>query len=113
MIVSLQPTNANCQWRLQGELNWHDSSFVELGLISGNYGIEFRPVDGYREPQTTTVPITAGVTNPFTFFYAIVTNLESGNLSVVLQPTEVAVASDPNMRGQWRRQGTTNWLNSG
>ena len=112
LTVSLQPPNANGQWRLLGQINWHDGGVVEFGLVSGNYGIEFRPVSGYREPQAVTVPITAGVTNQFTFFYAAVTNLDAGNLSVVIEPNDVATASDPNLRGQWRRQGATNWLNS-
>src|SRR5439155_155520 len=90
----------------------HDSSATVSGLVSGNYGIEFRPVNGYFQPPTVTVPITTGVTNQFLFFYAAVTNLDTGNLSVVIQPDDVASAANTNSRGQWRRVGEATWRDS-
>src|SRR5207245_391974 len=79
LMVSLQPTNANGQWHLLGELNWHENSAVVSGLISANYSVEFRPVNGYRSPGNLTVPVSAGRTNRFTFFYAPISNLETGD----------------------------------
>ncbi len=110
--VSLQPTNASGQWRLLGELNWHDSGASVSGLVSGNYGIEFRPVNGFFQPPTVTLPISAGVTNQSLFFYAAITNLDTGNLSVVIQPDDIASAVNTNSRGQWRRVGEATWRDS-
>lgn len=115
LTVSLLPTNALGQWRLLGELNWHDSGASVAGLISGNYGIEFRPVHGYFQPQPVTVPISAGTNNAFTFFYTATTNLATGGLSVLLQPDDIATNTTLVLRGQWHRQGDspTNWFDSG
>jgi hypothetical protein len=114
LTISLLPTNA--QWRLLGELNWHPSGATVSGLITGNYGIEFRPVSGYLKPQPVTVPISAGATNSFPpFVYAATTNLARGNLSVLIEPDDVATNADPALRGQWHREGDSpaNWFNSG
>lgn len=113
LTVFLQPTSASGQWRLLGELNWHDSGDTLRGLVTGNYGIEFRPVNGYFQPQPVTVPISAGMTNQFTASYATNASPFTGGLTVLIQPGDVATNSDLNQRGQWRRQGgSTNWLNS-
>jgi hypothetical protein len=81
-------------------------------LVSGNYGVEFRSVDGYFPPSAT--PVSAALTNSFTFFYAATTNLDTGMLSVLIQPGDVATAAT-STRGTngGVRAGPTNWLNSG
>jgi V8-like Glu-specific endopeptidase len=112
LSVSLQPTNAHGQWRLIGELNWHDSGTLVSGLVTGNYGVEFHPANGYREPQNVTIPIAAGTTNSVTFLYAATTNLATGNLSITIQPADVATAGTVTNRGQWRWQSESAWLNS-
>ena len=113
MKVSLQPTNTGGQWRLLGELSWHDSDATISGLVSGNYAVEFRLVNGYRQPETQTLPINAGQTNPFSFFYTAISATETGNLYVTIQPADVATNSNLALRGQWRRQGETSWHDSG
>ena len=61
-----------------------------------------------------TLPIRTGKTNSFTFFYAAtLANFETGNLSVILQPGEVAEALQISARGQWRLAGEANWRDSG
>jgi len=112
--VSLLPSNIGAQWRLLGELNWHNGGDTEAGLTTGNYSLEFRPLNGFLQPESITVPISASVTNQFLFFYTAITNLATGGLSVVIQPDDVATNGSSNLRGQWRQQGgATNWLNSG
>jgi hypothetical protein len=118
LVVNLEPPAALGQWRLLGEMNWRDSGAQVDGLVSANYAIEFRPVTGYRQPERLTVPINGGTpgekfTNQLTLFYAATTNTEAGALAVTLKPDNVATNANVNLRGQWRRQGTTNWLNSG
>jgi len=115
LSVSLQPSEANGQWRLVGELNWHNSGTIVSGMVSGNYSVEFRPVNGYFPPSASpiTVPISAGMTNQFTYFYAATAQPDTGTLSVRIEPSEIASSTDSAMRGQWRRQGTTDWMNNG
>ena len=113
LTVGLSPTNAYGQWRLRGALDWQESGAAVSGLVNGNYFIEFRPSNGYRQPEVVTVPINGAITNAFTFFYAATTNNAMGNLSVMIQPPEVASAIDVANRGQWRRQGETAWRDSG
>jgi hypothetical protein len=111
--VSLQPTNAGGQWRLFGELKWHDSDATVSGLVMGNYSVEFRPANGYLQPNSATIPITAGQTNSFTFLYAATAAAQMGNLTVTIEPDDVATNPTPTLRGQWRRQGEIPWHDSG
>jgi len=114
LTVELQPTEANGQWRLPGELNWHNSGAAVSGLVKGNYSVEFRPANGYRQPEVQTLPVSADQTNAFIFYYAATSALETGSLAVTIKPNDVATNSDPGLRGYWRRQGgPTNWLNGG
>jgi hypothetical protein len=116
LTVWLQPTNANGQWRLLGELNWHNSGDTISGLVTGNYSIEFRPVSGYFQPGTQAIPISAGTNNWFTnSYFTNIFSAQAGNLSVTIGPSDVANATSLTLRGQWHKQGDSpaNWFNSG
>jgi hypothetical protein len=115
VTVSLAPAGANGQWRLAGQLNWRDSGAMISGLVTGNYSIEFRPANGYYPPSASpvTVPIQAGMVNNFSYSYAATSQPDTGTLSVRIEPADIANAQDANLRGQWRRQGTAQWMNSG
>jgi hypothetical protein len=81
--------------------------------VTGNYRIEFKPVNNFLAPVAQTVPVTAGESNQLVFFYAAAGSPLAGDLTVRLQPADVAAALDTGLRGQWRRQGETAWRNSG
>ncbi len=110
--VTLQPSAANGQWRLAGELQWHNSGDVITGLTADNYQVEFRPVTAYVAPDTRYLPMAAGVTNQFPAFeYYPAESAATGNLTVHLWPPEVATNGTAVLRGQWKRleETTANW----
>jgi len=114
LVINLQPSNVAGQWQLLGELNWHSSGYTLTGLNAGNYSVQFSPVNGYLQPATVTLPINAGMTNGFTFYYTATTNLATGGLTVVIQSASVATNVNVAARGQWQQLGgPTNWFNSG
>ena len=112
LMVTLNPPEAGGQWRLLGELTWHNSTGAIGGLVTGNYAIEFSPVRGYRQPDVVTVPISAGATSQLAFFYASIATLGTGALSVNIQPFDVATSPNTALRGQWQRQGEGIWRDS-
>lgn len=113
LVAQLQPGAAGGQWRLAGEFAWRDSGSAARGLVTGNYRLEFKPVSGFLEPPAQTVPVTAGTSNQLVFFYTAAGSISTGDLTVLVHPEEVAEQSDIGVRGQWRRQGQVEWLNSG
>jgi hypothetical protein len=113
LSVFLQPPAASGQWCLAGERNWHASGSTVSNLITGNYRIEFQPVNGYRSPDAMIAPVTSGQTLALTNFYVASSNSGVGFLTVALAPESVATNASLAARGQWRLNGTTNWLNSG
>ncbi len=109
------------QWRLLGEVDWRDAiddgGAPAGGLTTGNFIIEFRPVDGLLEPAPLTVPVDGTDPTPVSVNGTYVTNTQfnpgAGALSVMLEPLAAATAVLEDERAQWRRQGETVWRDSG
>ncbi len=103
-----QPANINGQWRLLGDIKWLDSGKSKIGLTTGNYLIEFKPVSGYDHPPFTTVPVTSGETTVVPLNsaqYTRIADTNVGSLSVEIFPS--------NIGGQWRVEGSSIWRNHG
>ena len=115
LAVTLSPAQANGQWRPIGDPLWHDSGTVVTGLASGNYGVEFRAVNGFRVPGPLTVAVLTGVrTNSAASYTAISGGAQSGLIAAMLTPGFAADLATPEAsRAQWRRQGEATWHNSG
>lgn len=111
--VSIQPTNSGGQWRLAWETAWRNSGDVISGLPSGNYEVEFRPVNGYLAPNNTTNPVIAGQLTSATNQYVVSGTPQFGALAVTLLPAALAAEINPALRAQWRLQGESLWHDSG
>ena len=113
LLVELQPPAAHGQWRLGGEVAWRDAGSEVSGLAARSYGIEFRPVQGYRAPGALTINIPADAPRTVSAIYTPLPLGESGALRVVIKPDDAAADSDPLFRGRWRRVGEIPWRDSG
>ena len=111
LTVNLSSSANAGQWRLAGELTWHDSGTQITGLATGDYVVEFRPVDG-RSPDPELVHVE-GPSIPPIFVYPTTGALLSGGVSVIIKPDYLATAKDEARRGQWRRVGEPAYHNTG
>ncbi|MEP4077720.1 hypothetical protein [Haloferula sp.] len=119
--VNLSSDSDQGEWRLVGEVAWRgstdDGGSPATGLISGNYEIEFTPVDGLLEPSRFSVPIDGTDPTPVEVDASYVTIASSevgtGMLTVDIGPSDIAEAVSESDRGQWRRQGETVWRDNG
>jgi hypothetical protein len=84
------------QWRRVGTATWLNGGSTETGIPVGAYTVEFKPVAGLTTPSSVNVTISNGVIAAVSGTYV----QQVGSLTVT---TGV----------QWRRVGTTTWLNSG
>lgn len=110
LSVTIEPQNAQtdgAQWRRVGTTTWHNSGYAESNLLSGQYVIEFKTVDGWEKPADITVDVyaeqTAGVTGTYTPVYVPV-----GSLTIFIEPQNAITEG-----AQWRRVGTAAWHESG
>lgn len=111
--VFLEPGQVgNGGWRLPWELLWHASSQTIGNLDVGSYPVQFRPVAGYREPATQTVPVLnqPGATVR-TARYEPDAGRPAGSLTVRIQPPEALLAV-PVSPG-WRLRGDAGFLPGG
>lgn len=112
LTVILLPPEANGQWRFPWEPGWRSSGSTAIGLVIGNYPIEFKNVPGYLTLRTLPVQVTGGapttVTNEyFPTISAGDISSNPGNLIVYLGPT-------PPNGGGWRFLGeNTPFLSTG
>ena len=70
----------------------------------GSYTVEFKSVTGWTSPASAAVTITNGATTTASGTYV----QQVGSLTVTISPQGAIDAG-----AQWRRIGTTPWLNSG
>jgi sugar lactone lactonase YvrE len=92
LTVTLQPPEANGQWRFPWEFGWHGSGYTVSNLVAGNYQIEFRNVPGYLALPISPVQVTAGGMTVITNEYYPTINSGAfdnapGSLTVLLGPT--------------------------
>lgn len=107
--VTIEPQDARtdgAQWRRVGTTTWRDSGFIENDLLSGQYMVEFKAVDGWEEPTEKTVDVYANQTATITGTYSAV-YVPVGSLTVTIEPQN-AIAEG----AQWRRTGTATWHDS-
>lgn len=51
------------QWRLQGEISWHDSGWTFSAVPSGDHIVEFKPIDNFQTPSPRTVSVAPNQTS--------------------------------------------------
>lgn len=112
--ITLGPPTAQGQWRIEGDFQWRNSGDVMTNLERGNYDIEFRPLHGFDTPERIVgAAVVAGRVFDESVSYFEQQPTEFGDLRVVLKPGYLATESDPALRAQWRREGETDWHDSG
>ena len=105
--VTISPPEAiaaGAKWRRVGTTTWRDAATTETGVVVGDYSVEFKPLTGWTTPATQNVTIVVGQASRLAGTYV----QQLGSLQVTLLPPEAVAAG-----AQWRRTGTTPWLDSG
>ncbi len=118
IIVTLEPPEANGQWRFAWEQVWRNSGTAAGNLVPGtNYIVEFKNVPGYLilpVSVTETIPTEGGLISVTNHYYPTVTpgGTPGGNatLTVYLAPMPPVGVRSPF---GWQFYGNTNWLPSG
>lgn len=103
-IAPPEAVAAGAKWRRVGTSDWLAAGATEAGVPPPSAQVEFAPLVGWDAPTTQTAPIAIGQSNLTTGTYV----RQYGSLSVTITPPAAASAGV-----QWRRAGTTVWLNSG
>ena len=104
--VKLTPPEAvaaGAQWRIKGLAEWHDSG-TTASVPLGAQAVEFKGLIGWTQPNDVPVTVTLGSAAMASGTYA----RQYGSLQVSLSPAGAMTAG-----AQWRRTGTTAWLDSG
>ena len=96
--------DAGAQWRVDGGGLAEQRGHTETGLSVGQHTVEFSDVAGWTKPGNQTVTISDGQTTTATGTYT----QQIGSLQVTISPQGAIDAG-----AQWRRVGTSTWLNSG
>jgi len=106
--VVIEPAEARtdgARWRVTGTTQWKESGETIRGLSLGNHTIEYNIISGWDYPPNEQVSVVQGETSRTTGVY---TQTALGALQVIIEPD--AARTDG---AQWRRAGTTTWLDSG
>ena len=104
-IAPGEAATAGGQWRRVGQTTWRPSGYIESGLYTGSYTVEFKPVEGWHTPANQAVTIASEQT---TLAVGTYEEIKYGWLRVLISPPGAVSAG-----AQWRRTGTTAWLASG
>ncbi|MGI6459734.1 MAG: M6 family metalloprotease domain-containing protein [Candidatus Hydrogenedentales bacterium] len=104
-IAPAGAASAGAQWRRVGQSIWRDSGFIESGVFTGAYTVEFKPIHRWHAPASQPVTIASEQTTLLTGTYE---EIKYGSLQVLISPAEALSAG-----AKWRRVGTGAWLNSG
>jgi uncharacterized repeat protein (TIGR03803 family) len=108
LLVTMTPaTGVTTGWRLAGEQAWRSSGTPALGLVTGNFTVQFRPVPGYIQPADEVVAVTSGgAAALIQGDYSPASGGATGGLTVFLTPS--------NLSGKgWRFVGESAWRASG
>jgi hypothetical protein len=105
--VTIEPQaaiDAGAQWRRPefGFGVWRNSGDIATSVPAGLNTIEFKPIPNWTTPTNQSVLVSENETASAVGVYL------SGLLQVTITPQEAVDAG-----AQWRREGTTVWLNSG
>ncbi|PWU22155.1 MAG: hypothetical protein C5B50_00080 [Verrucomicrobia bacterium] len=92
LVVTLNPTNANGQWRFPWEFGWRNSGQAATNLAAGDYGIQCRDVPGWTVvPFPNTVSVTNnGTTSVTNQYYPSLSSPDAtsgGTLTVNIGPS--------------------------
>ena len=96
--------DAGARWRRVGTGTWLSSGHPDIGLPTGWYEIEFKPVEGYVTPENMRVQAVIGEIKDFTATYG----RADGKLTVNINP---GAARDAG--AMWRWGSSTTWLEPG
>jgi hypothetical protein len=103
-VEPIEALLAGAQWRLPGDLFWHDVWEVGMGVPAGMQTVEFKPLDGWITAPSQAVLVGAVGLATVTGTYT----QQHGDLCVTLEPAEAAAAG-----AQWRYWGSSTWQASG
>ena len=103
-LTPLEAVTAGAQWRRVGTTPWLDASTVESSVPAGSCSIEFKSISDWTAPANQPIMVNADQTTATTATYV----RQLGSLQVTITPPEAVTAG-----AQWRRVGTTLWINSG
>lgn len=60
-ILPTEAAAAGAQWRLDGG-DWHNTGLTLTDVAVGNHTVSFKPVSGWRTPDSQTATITSNAT---------------------------------------------------
>ena len=103
--VNISPSDAisdGAKWRLVGDTEWISSDEKRLVTDPGSRTIEFKDITGWKTPENIDFNISEGEHLVKSVQY------KQTLLKVTISPSDAV--SDG---AQWRRQGTSTWMNSG
>ncbi|MCL4177661.1 MAG: chitobiase/beta-hexosaminidase C-terminal domain-containing protein, partial [Verrucomicrobia bacterium] len=103
--VSLEPEGVGGGWRLGWERGWRGSGETVVGLATGNYEVEFKPVGGYAVPGRETNAVVTGGLRWVTNEYSVSGEARYGALRVRIEPGDIG--------GQWQLEGQGEWQEGG
>src|SRR5262249_37842521 len=94
------------------ESAWRASGSTALGLVPGNYPVDYLPRPGFSRPPPDTNVVTPDAIESVTNFYSYEGEPQRGSLMVRLLPLEVTSGTN---RGQWRLADEIDsaWADSG
>ena len=107
LTVDIEPkeaTAAGAMWRLEGTDQWYKSGDTAINISPGNYNIEFKNIERWRQPQILRTSVKADeVINLKQTYVSSV-----GGLKVTIEPPEAAKSG-----ATWSHEGSTAWFRSG
>lgn len=103
-IIPASAVSAGAKWRRVGTTTWRDSGYTESGLPLGSAWIEYLDTATWAAPSSAFAEILNGETTVASATYT----LKTGSLKVDISPAAAVSAG-----AQWRRTGTSTWLDSG
>ena len=107
LMVIINPPEAvaaGAQWRLLNAASWNNSGFLQTNIPMGDATIEFKAIPDWDPAPNQTCLVKAGWNALTSATYA----RQTGALSLTIKPPEAVAAG-----AQWRRVGSTAWLDSG
>src|SRR5256885_5643535 len=96
LAITLNPSAG--QWCIDGGA-WRNSGTTATGLAPGAHSISYNTLNGYADPGTETVTLTAGQTTSLSRAYTALSNL-----NVTLTPSIASWSVD---NGAWQASGAT------